>query len=178
VPGPASVKVPAFIMVFGSIALSKVALTAWFSGTPGGVVPAPFTGFVRMIVGGVTSAVVPVVKVHGFGTGLTAARPLPEVSCAADVTCAVYPRLGRRLTLGLNDAVVPEYVTVPVTGVPVTVCFSVNAPVIVAEFIALLNVAVIVWLSGTPVAPLAGFVETIMGAGRFTVKVTALVVRP
>jgi hypothetical protein len=72
-------------MVIGSIALLKVALTALLSGTP----VAPLAGFVRMIVGGVTSAAVPVVKVQGFGTGLTAARLLPATSCAPEVTCAV-----------------------------------------------------------------------------------------
>lgn len=100
-PGPASVNVPLFIVV-GSIGLLNVALTALLSGTP----VALFTGFVRIIVGGVGSVVVPTVKVQGFGTGLTAAKALPARSCAPDVTCAVYTPAAR-LLVGLKDAVVP-----------------------------------------------------------------------
>ena len=63
------------LIVAGSMALLKVALTAWLIPTP----VAPFAGTVEVIVGGAASAAVPVVKVHGFGTGnetpLTSALP-------------------------------------------------------------------------------------------------------
>jgi hypothetical protein len=73
--------------------------------------------------------------------------------------------------------VLPEYVTAP--AIIVAPCFRVKVDVlIVAGFIALINVAVIVWLSGTPVAAFAGFVEMIVGGGRVTVNVTALLVSP
>src|SRR5580700_5613024 len=58
-PGPVTVKVTGLI-VEGSIALSKVALTE--ASVP--TLPARFAGFLRMTVGGVVSVLSPVVKVQ------------------------------------------------------------------------------------------------------------------
>jgi hypothetical protein len=70
-----------------------------------------------------------------------------------------------RTAAGVNVAVVPAEVTTPVTGVaPGPVKVNVAA-LIVAGFIASLNMAETRVLTGTTVAPLAGTVETTMGGG-------------
>jgi hypothetical protein len=80
---------------------------------------------------------------------------------------AVYCVLALRRTLGVKVAVLPTTakVTTPNTVVPDDVTFRVNCGgvVIVAGAIALLKVAVIIWLRGTPVAPLRGIVEITVG---------------
>jgi hypothetical protein len=71
--------------------------------------------------------------------------------------------LAARDALGVNVAVFPEYVTMPVTAAPpgpVTVKVDVS---IVVAFIASLKAAVMICVSGTPVAPFAGTVETTVG---------------
>ena len=155
-----SVKV-AEVRVVGSIASLNVALTVLLSGTP----VAPFTGLVRVIVGAVELAVVPVVKVH---TKLLA-NALPAKSFAPVVMVAVNKVLGARLLAGVNVAVAPTKTMVPVTAVvPGPVKVKV-VPLIVAGSIAVLNVAEIFWLVGTFVAPLTGIVEMIVGALVFAV---------
>ena len=70
-----------------------------------------------------------------------------------------------RSTVGVNVAVLPEYVTAPATGVaPGPVTRNV-APVMVAGFIASVNVAETSVFTGTRLAPLAGTVDTTVGAG-------------
>lgn len=137
------------------------------SGTP----VAPLTGLVRIIVGAVEFAVVPVVNVQGFGTA-PGARALPAKSCAPAVTVAVNKVLGARFIAGVKIAVLlPEaYVTAPATAVaPGPVRVNV-VPVIVAGFMAVLNVAETFWLMGTAVAPFTGIVEMIVGALEFVVR--------
>jgi hypothetical protein len=58
-----------------------------------------------------------------------------------------------RTAAGVNVAVTPLYVTAPATATPPGPVNVKVEGVIVAEFIALLNVAVTVVLMGTPVAP-------------------------
>ena len=58
----------------------------------------------------------------------------------------------------MNVAVVSLYVTVPVTPAMVNV-----AVVMVEAFIVSLNVTVIVLFTSTPVAPLAGIVDEMVG---------------
>jgi hypothetical protein len=78
---------------------------------------------------------------------------------------AVYKVLVERTAAGVNVAVFPAYVTVPVTGVaPGPVKVNVAA-LIVAGFIASLNVAETAVLTATTVAPLAGIVEMTVASG-------------
>ena len=84
---------------------------------------------------------------------------------------AVYVVLGARFAVGVKSAVLlpAAYVTAPATAVapgPVTVNV---VPLIVAAFIAVLNVADTFWLMGAAVAPFAGIVERIVGALAFVV---------
>src|SRR5579863_1976583 len=153
-------------MVVGSIASLNVAFTVALSGTP----VATFAGLVSVIVGAVEFVAAPVVKVQGFGTA-PGPRALPARSCAPLVTVAVNVVLGARFIVGANTAVLlpAEYVTVPATSVapgPVTVKVVL---LIVAGFIAALNIADTFWLMGTVIAPFAGFVEMIVGALVFVV---------
>ena len=151
-PGPVNVKVVAFNVV-GFMASLKNTTTFWFSGTA----VAPLAGITD-----VTKGIVPVVKVQGFGTapapiGLPAASFTPLIA-------AVYTVAGRRGAAGVNVAVDPETATAPGIAAPpagVTVKVTVLT---VAAFIAALNVALTVVLSGTAVAPFAGFVDTSVGA--------------
>src|ERR1044071_7214095 len=64
---------------------------------------------------------------------------------------------------GLKVAVTPAYVTVPITGV--VPCCKVKVMVVVVKgSIASLKVAAIFWLTGTPVAAIAGTVKLTIGA--------------
>src|SRR5713226_2894984 len=93
---------------------------------------APLAGTVEITEGGAA-----VVKVH---TKL-AASGAPVGSFAPVVTVAVNKVLLARTAVGVNVAVEPAYVTTPPTGVaPGPVKVNV-APLIVAEFMASLNVA-------------------------------------
>ena len=143
----------------------NVAVTVALSCTPVAV----SVGLVTVIMGGVVFAVVPVVNVHGLGTG-PAARALPVRSLtplAPDTMVAVKSVLGAKAATGVNNAVLPTRVTVPATGVapgPVTVKV---VPLTVVGSITVLNVAVIFWLMGTFVAPFTGLVAVIVGGTRF-----------
>jgi hypothetical protein len=73
--------------------------------------------------------------------------------------------LDARIAVGVNVAVLPEYVTAPLTvAAPGPVKVKVAA-VIVAGFMASLNVAEMTAVTGTAVAPLSGTVETAVGGG-------------
>jgi hypothetical protein len=162
-PGPVKVKVAALI-VAGFIGSLNVADTGVLTGTP----VAPIVGTVETTVGA------PVVKVH---TKLLASA-FPSVSVAPVVIVAVYTVLAAKATTGVNVAVVPEYVTVPVTGIPpgaVTVKVEVF---IVAAFIALLKVAVMTCETGTPLAPFAGTVAITAGVEKETCSRPHPAVRP
>jgi hypothetical protein len=148
--GPVSVNVVVLI-VAASIGTLNVAVTKVFTATP----VAPFTGTVETTVGAAA-----VVNVH---TKL-AASEAPAGSFAPVVIVAVNKVLLARSADGVNVAVLPVYVTVPATGVapgPVTVKV---VPLIVVAFIVSLNVADIVVFTATAGAPLAGTVETTVGA--------------
>jgi hypothetical protein len=148
-PGPVNVNVAALI-VAGFIASLNVAETTVLTGTP----TAPITGTVDVTVGDEA-----VVKVH---TKL-AASAAPVGSFAPVVIVAIYRVLVARTAVGVNVAVVPEYVIVPPTAVaPGPVNVNVAA-LIVAGFIASLNVAETVVLTATAVAPLTGTVEITVG---------------
>jgi hypothetical protein len=97
--GAVRVKV-AVVRVVGSIASLNVAFTVALSWT----FVATFAGLVRVIVGAVVLAAVPVVKVQGLGTA-PAPRALPAKSCAPIETVAVYVVLGARFAVGMNSAV-------------------------------------------------------------------------
>jgi hypothetical protein len=149
--GPVKVNVAALI-VAGFIGSLNVAETIVLTATP----VAPFTGTVETTVAGGA-----VVKVH---TKL-AASPAPVGFFAPVVIVAVNNVLVASAVVGVNVAVVPAKVTVPATGVapgPVTV--NVVA-LIVAGFIASLNVAETRVLTGTAAAPIAGTVEITVGGG-------------
>jgi hypothetical protein len=74
-----------------------------------GTLVAALSGSVELIVGKVTNAAAPVVKLH---TKLFA-RALPKRSLAPVVIVPVYVVLGERLIAGAKIAVVPEYDTNP-----------------------------------------------------------------
>jgi len=120
---------------------------------------------VSVIVGGVISGPAPVVKFHGLGTA-PATNPLPLRSFAAFVIVAVNCVLAARFAPGTNVAVAPTKLTVPGTEAPPTPArATVNVPVAVTDAgsMALLNVAVIFWFTGTAVAPEAGTVIVTVG---------------
>jgi hypothetical protein len=79
---------------------------------------------------------------------------------------AVYTVFAARFAAGVNVATEPAgtYVTIPVTAAPPGPVTVKLVAVIVAGFIATLNVALSAWLMGTPVAPLTGTVEITVGA--------------
>ena len=150
VPGPVSVKV-AGLIVAGSIGTLNVAEIDVLMAT----LVAPFTGTVETTAGGGA-----VVKVQ---TKL-AASAAPPGSLAPVVIVAVNPVLLARTVAGVKVAVLPAYVTTPATGVaPGPVKVNV-VPLIVAGFMASLNEAETGVFTGTAVAPLAGNVETTVGA--------------
>jgi len=127
---------------------------------------APLTGTVEITVGAGA-----VVKVH---TKL-AARGTPVGSFAPVVMVAIYKVLFASPVAGANVAVVPAKVTAPVTGeAPGPVIVNVAA-LIVAGFIPSLNVAEIVVLTDTPVAPFTGIVEMTVGGGAVVKVQTKLV---
>ena len=97
-PGPVKVKV-AVVIVKGSIALLKVALSLLLTATA----VAELTGTVEATVGGVVSGVAPVVKLH---TKLLA-KALPARSLAPVLTVAVKSVLPAKGLVGENVAVVP-----------------------------------------------------------------------
>ena len=78
---------------------------------------------------------------------------------------AVYNVLGDRSAVGVNVAVVPEYVTVPTTAAPPGAVTKKVDELIVEGFIDWLKVAVITWATGTAMAPFAGLVESTKGTG-------------
>jgi hypothetical protein len=150
-PGPDKVNVAALI-VAGFIASLNVAEIGVFTATA----VAPLAGTVETTVGAGA-----VVKVH---TKL-AASGTPVGSFAPVVIVAIYKVPVARADVGVNVAVVPANVTLPFTGVaPGPVKVNVAA-LIVAGFMGSLNVAEIVVLRATPVAPLAGTVEMTVGGG-------------
>jgi hypothetical protein len=155
-PGPVKVNVAALI-VAGFIPSLNVAEIVVLTDTPA----APFTGIVEMTVGGGA-----VVKVH---TKLVASGA-PVGSFVPVVIVAVNKVLVASVVVGVNVAVVPVNVTVPATDVAPGPVKANVAALIVAGFIASLNVADTVVLTATLVAPLTGTVETTVG-GEAVVKV-------
>jgi hypothetical protein len=163
-PGPVNVNVAALI-VAGFIASLNMAETTVLTGTP----TAPFAGMVETTMAGGA-----VVKVH---TKL-AASATPVGSFAPVVIVAVYKVLVARAAVGVNVAVVPEYVIVPPTAVaPGPVNVNVAA-LIVAGFIASLNVAETAVLTATAVAPLTGTVEITVAGGAVVKVHTKLAASP
>jgi hypothetical protein len=130
-----------------------VAETVVLTATPAN----PLTGTVETTVG------------LGAGTVVNAhtklaARAAPVRSFAPVVIMAVYRVPFASPVAGVNVAVVPANATVPVTGVtPGPVKVKVAA-LIVAGFIASLNVADTRVFRGTPVPPIVGTVEMTVGA--------------
>jgi hypothetical protein len=152
-PGPVKVNVAALI-VAGFMASLNVAETTVLPGTP----VAPIVGTVETTVGA------PVVKLHAK----LLASAFPTVSVAPVVIVAVYTVFAAKTTNGVNVAVVPEYVTAPVTGTPPgAVTVKVEA-FIVAAFIILLKVAVMTCETGMPLAPFAGTVSITAGLEKET----------
>src|SRR5688572_26843680 len=90
-PGPINFKV-AVLMVRGSIASLKVALTVWLIGTA----VAPWAGTVILTVGEVVSGVAPVVKLQLKSV----AGALPARSLAPVVISTVYVVRGARAVAG------------------------------------------------------------------------------
>jgi hypothetical protein len=163
------------VNVSGFMAVLKVALTAWLSGT----LVAVSRGEVRVMYGPEGAAVVPTVKLQESGRPPVDVSALPERSVAAFVIVAVYIPAARAVPVGVKVSVfaTPEYVTRPPTaaaGVPVvSVKVAGLVAVIVLAFMGLLKVAVTIWLVGTPVAPLTGFSPFTVG---FVVSGAAAVV--
>jgi hypothetical protein len=125
----------AFVIVVGSIAALKVALTVVSIGT----VTATLAGFSTVIAGPATLVAIPVVKFQvKFATKATPVRSL-----AAVVIVAVYCVLAARLAVGVKIAILPAEETVPGTAAPPTVAATVNVPTeeIVDGSIEVLNVA-------------------------------------
>ena len=119
-----------------------------------GTLVAPLLGTVEVTVG-----VDVVVKVHAK----LVASAAPPASFAPVVIVAVNNVPFARAAVGVNVAVVPANATAPATGVapgPVTVNV---AALMVAAFMASLNVAEIVVLTATDAAPFPGTVETTVG---------------
>jgi hypothetical protein len=162
-PGPVKVKVAALI-VAGFIGSLNVADTEVLTSTP----VAPIIGTVETTVGAL------VVKLH---TKLLASA-FPDVSVAPVVIVAVYTVLAAKAAIGVNVAVVPEYVTVPITGTPPGAVTVKVEEFIVAAFIALLNVAVMTCETGTPLAPFAGTVAITAGLEKETCSRPHPAVRP
>lgn len=150
-PGPVTLKVVPEI-VAGFMATLKVAEMGVLTGTA----VAPFAGIVEATVG--AGAVVKVQTKF-------AARLAPVGSCAPVVMVAVNKVLLARTTVGINVAVMPEKVTTPATGVAPGPVTRKVVPVIVAGFMASVNVAEMGVLTGTAVARFAGTVETSAGGG-------------
>ena len=93
-----------------------------------------------------------------------AARALPAASFAAVVTFAVYSVLPASAVVGLNVAVLPLTVTVPVTTAPPEVAFRLKLAVLSVEFVIdSEKVAETDEFSAMPVAPLAGDAEDTVG---------------
>jgi len=136
VPGPARVKV-LLVMVRGSIALLKTAVTTVFTATP----VALQAGFVESTVGGVVSGAIAVVKLHEKLLAIAA----PDRSRTPVVTVTVMSVLAGRLALGAKVAMLlnEAYVMAPRMGVvpgPVTMKL---AAVMVVGSIASLKVTAI-----------------------------------
>src|ERR1700733_272484 len=90
-------------------------------------------------------------------------RLFPRGSSAPVVIVAVYRVPGVKAAAGVNVAVVPAYVTVPVIAAPpAPVTRNVDIFIVVA-FIASLKLAVIICVIGTAVAPLIGVVAVTAG---------------
>jgi hypothetical protein len=139
----------------------NVAFTVALAGTSGWLA----AGFVEVTVGGVVSAVAPVVKVQT----LLAARALFARSVTPAVMVAVYVVALASGADGSKVAVVPESVTVPETGEFPAI--TVNVAVL-TDLTASLKVAVTSALTATPVWLAPGFVEVTVG---IVVSVTAAV---
>jgi hypothetical protein len=137
-----------------STASENVAVTFAFGSIP----VAPFAGLNAVIVGGVTSGSARVMKVHTKSD----ARWFPAWSSTPVVTRAVNVVLYARGLDGLNVAVCPESVTVPVTAPApplrrkVAVFTDVSAT-------GSENVARTVVAGSTPVAPFGGTIEVTTG---------------
>src|SRR5579859_69752 len=161
-PGPVSVKV-VLLIVAGFMASLKVAATFWLMGTP----IALLTGLVEITVGGVGGAGF-VLNVHTKG----ATSPLPARFCAPVVIVAVYTVLNASTAAGEKVAVAPAQLTVPGTAVaPGPVSVKVVAGELRVEHLiaalglseSVAKVALMVVLTATPVAPLAGLTEATDG---------------
>src|ERR1700730_16763110 len=97
-PGPVTLKL-AVLIVEGYIASLKVTLMVWLIATA----VAPLAGTVELTVGGVVSAVTPVVKLQLKSV----ASSLPARSLAPVVIVAVYVVTGARALPGVKVAVTP-----------------------------------------------------------------------
>src|SRR5580704_13065494 len=141
-------------MVDASIASLNVAEIRVFTATP----VAPLAGTVEITVGGGVFVAVNVQTT-------LAARPAPVRSLAPVVIVAVYRVPLVRFAAGVNVAVVPAYVIMPATAVVPGPASVKVAALMVAAFMAALNVAETGELTNTPTAPLIGTVETTVGGG-------------
>ena len=150
--------VAGLMIVAGFIASLKVALTAWLVATP--VTPLG-VGTVEITVGAVGAG-----TVRKFQAKLLAMGS-PCVSKAPVVIVAVYKVLVASGLDGVKIATkpLPVQLTVPVTEPTGAGAATVNVVVErVEQLIALLNVALMGWLSRTPVALGDGIVETTVGS--------------
>lgn len=138
------------------IASEKIADTEEFVATP----IAELAGDVAETVGGVLSALVPVLRLQVK----LAARGLPAASCAAVVMVAVYCVFAERLLEGTNMAVLVPTATTPTTSEPPDVGLSEKDEVLSVEAaIASEKVADIEVFSEIPVAAFDGNVSDIVG---------------
>jgi hypothetical protein len=138
------------------IGSEKVADTGVPSATP----VAPKDGDVAKTVGAVVSTIAAVAKVQLKLADIA----FPAASLAPVEIVAVYWVLPARLTAGVNLAVFPLMLTVPLTGAPPEVVASVKLAVVNVEFvIASEKVAEIEEFSATAVAAFAGDMETTVG---------------
>jgi hypothetical protein len=103
-PAPATdmLNVPAAVIVTGSMAVLKVALTALLSATLTSV----SAGLVSVIVGAVLFGLAAVVKLHGFGAA-PATNALLLRSFAALVIVTVNCVLAAKFAVGVNVAAAP-----------------------------------------------------------------------
>ena len=115
----------ALLIVVGSIGVLNVALMLLLIGT----LVARLAGLVSVMVGPAAFKVVPVVKLHGFGT-TPATNALPARSLAALEIVAVYCVLAVRFAVGVKTIVrlAVSYVTVPGTATAPAVTTRVTVP--------------------------------------------------
>jgi hypothetical protein len=95
-------------------------------------------------------------------------RAMPDESFAAAAMVALYCVFAARAAEGVNVAVLPKTITVPVTGTPPAVVARVKPEVIsVASFIVLEKVATTTMSGAMPVAAIAGDVLVTVGGVEF-----------